>query len=268
MISVTILTKNSERYLPQVLAALQSFDEVVIYDTGSTDNTLAIAKQYPNVVIYEEPFIGFGPTHNRASHAAKNDWILSIDHDEVVTLEMVEAIVNTPLNEGCVYAFPRNNYFNGKFIKWCGWHPDYQVRLYNRKRTHFSSAQVHEAVVAKNLEHIRLHTPIKHYSYASIGEFLDKMQFYSTLFATQHVGKKSSSPLKAVLHGCFAFIKSYVIKRGFLGGYEGFAISRYNGHTAYYKYLKLYEANQRAARILRCPEENGNLSSSCSENQL
>ncbi len=245
MISVTILAKNSQQYIHEVLSALKTFDEVLLYDTGSTDKTMEIAGSFPNVTIIEEKFIGFGPTHNNASAAAKNDWILSIDSDEVVTLELAQEIAKTTLNKDCVYSFPRNNYFNGKFIKWCGWHPDRQYRLYNRTKTHFSEAQVHESIIIENMQHIPLKSPFIHYSYASISDFLQKMQLYSDLFAKQNAGKKSSSLPKALAHGIFAFFKSYILKRGFLGGYEGFVISAYNGHTAYYKYLKLFEANQR-----------------------
>lgn len=245
MISVTILTKNSEKYIQEVLEALKTFDEVLVYDTGSTDQTLSIVKKYDNVTIRQAPFVGFGPTHNLASAAAKNDWILSIDSDEVVTPEMAREILQTTLNLRAVYSFPRHNYFNGKFIKWCGWYPDRIVRLYNRKQTHFSDQHVHEKVVEDGMTRIRMKNPLKHYSYGSIADFLSKMQLYSDLFAKQNAGKKSSSLSKALLHGFFAFFKSYILKRGFLGGYEGFVISLYNGHTAYYKYLKLYEANQK-----------------------
>lgn len=243
MISVTILTKNSKKYLFEVLAAVKNFDEVVVYDTGSTDNTLEIAKQFPNVTIYQKSFCGFGPTHNLASEAARNDWILSIDSDEVVTLEMDEEIAQLQLDPGAVYSFPRHNYFNGKWIKWCGWYPDRQIRLYNRTKTRFTDAQVHESIIDSGMRKIPLASPLKHYSYESIADFLTKMQLYSDLFAAQNKGKKSSSPLKAILHGFFAFFKSYILKRGFLGGYEGFVISSYNAHTAFYKYLKLYEIN-------------------------
>lgn len=244
MISVTVLTRNSEKYLSQVLSSLQSFDEVVIYDSGSTDKTFQIAEQFPNVKVYKGTFIGFGPTHNVASNFAINDWVLSIDSDELATPEMVQEIKNLSLDDGCVYSFPRNNYFNGKWIKWCGWYPDKQIRLYNRKKTCFSNAQVHEAIVSKNLRVISLKGAIVHYSYETISDFLSKMQSYSELFAEQNRGKKSSSPIKAILHGFFAFFKSYVLKKGFLGGYEGYVISTYNAHTAYYKYLKLYEKNR------------------------
>lgn len=242
-ISVTVLTKNSQQYIQEVLQALAPFGEVLLYDTGSTDQTMIIAKSFPNVRILQSTFIGFGPTHNLASEAASNDWILSIDSDEVASPEMIQSIADLKENPQAVYAFPRNNYFNGKFIKWCGWYPDRQYRLYNRTKTRFSDAQVHEAIIIENLSTVTLNGPIIHYSYASIADFLSKMQAYSTLFAQQNKHKKTSSLIKAIGHGLFAFLKSYIIKRGFLGGYEGFVISAYNGHTAYYKYLKLYEIN-------------------------
>lgn len=245
MISVTILTKNSQKYLVEVLSALSSFDEVVVYDTGSTDNTMRIAKEFPNVILHQSNFNGFGLTHNQATAVAKNDWILSVDSDEVVTREMAEEIALLSLTDNCVYSFPRHNYFNNKFIKWCGWYPDRQIRLYNRQKTQFTNAQVHEAIIATGMRQIELQNPLKHYSYACISDFLVKMQAYSDLFAKQYQGKRTSSPLKAIAHGWFAFFKSYVLKRGMLGGYEGFVISAYNGHTAFYKYLKLYEANRR-----------------------
>lgn len=247
MISVTILTKNSARYLEEVLAALSSFDEVLLYDNGSTDATFQIAAKFPNVTIKKGAFLGFGPTHNHATDLARNDWILSVDSDEVVTPALADEINSLKLNPKAVYSFPRHNYYNGKFIKWCGWYPDRQWRLYNRLHTRFTDAQVHEAIIVDHLLSIPLKSPLIHYSYGSHAEFLSKMQSYSDLFAKQNVGKKNSSPCKAVLHGFFAFFKSYFLKKGIFGGYEGFVISVYNGNTAFYKYLKLYEANQKAS---------------------
>lgn len=244
-ISVTILTRNSQKYLHEVLNALKNFDEVVLYDTGSNDTTISIAQLFPNVTIYQKEFRGFGPTHNDASNLARNHWILSIDSDEVVTPEMANEISTLKLDENCVYSFPRNNFFNKKWIKWCGWCPDRQIRLYHRKKTCFTNAQVHEAIDATNMKIVPLHNPFIHYSYETISDFLTKMQLYSDLFAQQHKGKKKSSLWKAISHGSFAFFKSYFIKKGFLGGYEGFVISSYNAHTAFYKYLKLYETNKK-----------------------
>ncbi len=244
-ISVTILTKNSQEHIEEIFSVLHGFDEVVVYDTGSTDSTLDIARKFKNVSLFQEEFVGFGPTHNQATSCAKNDWILSIDSDEVPTDEMIEELHGLSLDPQSVYSFPRYNYFNGKFIQWCGWHPERVVRLYHRQQTCFSDDQVHEGVIRESMRLVPLNGVLKHYSYDSIGEFLSKMQLYSELFAKQNAGKKSSSIFKALSHGFFAFFKSYGLKRGFLGGYEGFVISLYNAHTAYYKYLKLFEYNQK-----------------------
>lgn len=248
MISVTILTRNSRKYLRAVLDSVKEFQEVLIYDTGSTDDTLLIAKEYPNVRVEIGIFEGFGITHNKASESAKGEWILSIDSDEIVSEAMAKKIETLKLDPRSVYSFPRHNYFNGKRIRGCGWSPDYQMRLYNRTETRFTDADVHEAVIAEGLRVVEIDAPIIHYSYDTVSDFLSKMQSYSTLFARQYVGKRSSSPLKAAAHGFFAFFKSYIIKRGFLDGYEGFLISAYNGHTAFYKYMKLYEANKRSKK--------------------
>ena len=244
MISVTILTKDNEETLGSVLEAVKGFDEVILLDTGSTDATLEIAQIYPNVKVFTSPFIGFGPLHNLAADHATRDWILSIDSDEVLTSELAEEILALKLDPTKVYSFPFNNYFNGKHIKWCGWYPDRHIRLYNKTVTSFTNDQVHERIQTKNLREVKLTHPVKHYSYRSISDFLMKMERYSTLFAEQNHEKKRSSLTKALLHGGFAFIKSYVIKKGFLGGREGYVISLYNAQTTFYKYLKLAYAHR------------------------
>src|ERR1700722_10919333 len=109
-ISVTILTKNSEKYLEEVLTSVKAFDEVLIYDTGSIDNTFAIASKYSNVTIFKGSMEGgFGVVHNKASSLAKNDWILSLDSDEMVTDDMLQAIQQLDLDPSAAYSFPRHN---------------------------------------------------------------------------------------------------------------------------------------------------------------
>lgn len=244
MISATILTKNSGKRIGKTLESIRSLDEALIYDNGSTDDTLAIASQFPNVVIYQGSFEGFGATHNKASQLARHDWILSLDSDEEASPEMMQEIGSLVLESDAVYSFPRKNFYNDKWIKWCGWHPDRQARLYHRQKTRFSDAQVHEAILCSHLRQISLRSPIFHYSYASTADFLSKMQIYSDLFALQREKEKSSFS-RAIGHGLFAFFKSYLLKRGFLGGKEGFIISLYNANTAFYKYLKLWERQGR-----------------------
>lgn len=246
-ISVLILAKNSEKTIKKTLESLRDFKQVVVIDTGSKDLTKEIVRSFSNTRLYEHPFSGFGALRNLAMTYVTSEWVLSLDSDEVLTQGAVKELLSKKLDEQKVYSFPFHNYFNDKLIKWCGWYPDRHVRLYPKNKAHFSSDFVHEKVVYQGLQEEKLLTPIEHYSYREIADFLEKMQRYSTLFAEQNRYKKTSSPLKAILHGCFAFFKSYILKRGFLGGAEGFIIAFYNSQTSYYKYLKLWEANRDAS---------------------
>jgi len=245
-ISVTVLTKNCGDTLLATLQSLETFSEVIVLDTGSVDDTLEIAGEFPNVKIHHAEFKGFGPLHNEATSFASNDWVLSIDSDEIITPELVREIQEILLDPGFVYSIQRDNYFNGKKIRCCaGWYPDPVVRLYNRRHTRFSNDAVHEKVLSEGLHVATLQGTLKHTPYRTIFDFLDKMQKYSTLFAQQNRGKKQSSFFKALIHGTSAFIKNYIFKRGIFGGKEGFIISLYNSQTAYYKYLKLAQLNKK-----------------------
>jgi glycosyltransferase involved in cell wall biosynthesis len=245
-ISVHVLTKNSAATLPQTLASLSLFPEVIIFDTGSSDETLEIASRFPNVKVHRASLSGFGAAHNCAARLSANDWILSIDSDEVLSPALVQEIEQLQLDCHCVYAILRDNYFNGRKIQCCaGWYPDWVVRLYNRQSTCFSDDVVHEKVVTQGLKIIKLEQTLKHVPYRSTADFLEKMQTYSSLFAMQHQGKKRSSLMRALFHSSCAFCKNYFLKRGIFGGAEGFILSLYNAQTTYYKYLKLAEFNSK-----------------------
>jgi glycosyltransferase involved in cell wall biosynthesis len=237
-ISVTILTNNSEQHLSSVLKALQGFDEIVVVDTGSSDATIHIAQQFPNVSIHSLPFQGFGPTHNAASALAKHDWVLSIDSDEIVSPPLAdEILIKTTLDPNHVYSIPRHNLYRGRHIKGCGWYPDRVIRLYNRQKTSFSSDLVHEKILTDNLHVKKFAHPLIHQPFSSISAFIKKMDAYSDLYAKQHPDKQISLT-KAISHAAYAFIRSYIFKRGFLLGAEGFEISWYNMNCAFYKYAK------------------------------
>jgi len=244
MISVTILVKDSERYIRRVLESLCSFDEVVVVDTGSSDHTIEIASSFPNVSLYERPFQGFGPTHNLASSLARYDWILSIDSDEIMTRELVDEIHALDLDSDYIYSFWRKNFYRGRHIRGCGWYPDRVDRLYNRKRTAFSEALVHESIVQKGVTSVPLTSFVLHYPYDSIRAFLQKMDTYTGLYAEQNISRKSSL-CKAVGHALFAFMRSYIFQRGFLLGSEGLEISWFNMNCAFYKYAKLAEKRRK-----------------------
>lgn len=244
-ISATILTRDSARRLREVLEALAWCDEVVVLDTGSTDDSVAIARGYRNTQVHERTgqFPGFGRAHREAVALARHDWILSIDSDEVLSPELAQEIAALRLCRQTVYTVPFLNHLNGRVIRSCGWHREWHERLFNRRVTNFCASDVHEKVQTADLAVVALTHPVHHYSYESVDDFLRKMQAYSQLFAAQNVGRKASSPGKAVRHGAWAFIKSYLLQRGFLDGYEGLLISAYKSQTAFWKYLLLHEAN-------------------------
>lgn len=247
-ISAIVLTRDSAVRLAEVLSALAWCDEVVALDTGSHDDTIDIASQWPNVSVHrlDGPFPGFGEARRRATQLARNDWILSIDSDEVVSAELTEELRRLNFCPQTIYRLPFENYYNGRLITSCGWGGEHHERLYHRRTTGFCSSKVHERVQSSGLRVKTLDHPVRHYSYSSADDFLRKMHAYSALFASQHMGRKSSSPGKAISRGLWTFVKSYVVQRGFLQGYEGFTISSYKAQTAFWKYLMLYEANRQA----------------------
>ncbi len=247
-LSATILTKNSEPLLAEVLDSLAWCDEVVVLDTGSTDRTCEIAATFANVSVHrlDGPFPGFGRAHRRAVELARHDWILSIDSDEIVSPELVAEIAALRLDPRTVYTIPFQNFYNQKHITSCGWAPDRHERLFNRTATNFCTSEVHERVQTAALTVIPLRHAIAHFSYRSVDDFLRKMSAYSHLFAEQNGGRKSSSPAKAALRSGWAFFKSYVLEWGFLQGGEGLTISAYKSQVVFWKYLMLHEANRRA----------------------
>jgi len=246
LISVTMIVRDASRYLAESLRALECFDEVIVLDNGSKDETIDIARSFSNVKVYESPFIGFGPLKNLAASYAQNDWILSADSDEIFTAELVNEILSLDLNPGRVYAIVRDNYYKQKLIRCCGWENDRVDRLYHREEVHFNDNQVHESLVfSEGIKRETLQHRFRHYTYDSAEELIAKMQVYTTLWAKDFAGKKSASPGKAMLRSLFAFVKFYFFKKGFLNGYEGLLISVTNANNVFYKYIKLYEMNRK-----------------------
>lgn len=245
-ISVTMLVKNSEKYLAQCLSALRDFAEIIVLDNGSTDRTLAIAADFENVKIYHHPFIGFGPMKNLAASFASYDWILNIDSDEIFSSDLVNELRTIDFNDTQkVYAILRINHYRGKPIKTCGWYPDYVKRLYHKTLVQFNDKQVHESLmIPESVALVRLVNSFTHYSFDNAEGLINKMQQYTTLFAQQQKFRKKASLLGAISHGLSAFFKNYFLKKGIFSGRDGFIISFANACGSYYKYVKLLEANQ------------------------
>ncbi len=245
-ISVTILTKNSQEYILECLNALVDFDEIILLDNGSTDRTMDFAKEFKNVKIFEHKFIGFGPMKKLAVSFTSNDWVLSIDSDEILSKQLTKEILDLNLKVTCVYSILRDNYYNKKLIKACGWDNDYQLRLFNKTMTNFNDKQVHEGlIINKSMQTIKLNNAFKHYTFNEVGQLLKKMDTYAALYAIENKNKKRATPFMAFIKATFAFFKNYFLQKGFLYGYEGLLISVSNANGVFYKYMKLYEENNK-----------------------
>lgn len=244
-ISAIVLVKNNEKTLRKTLESLKEFSDVVVYDNGSSDGSLNIAKEYSNVNLIEGEFKGFGWTKNQAASYAMNDWILIIDSDEVVDKELLKTLQTQDLDEKTVYILNFLAFYKDIQIKYCGWNNQKIKRVYNKSVTSFNNNHVHEDIITENMNLVELKGNVEHYSYHSISDFIIKVDRYSTLFANDNAGKKSSSPLKAFFNGLYSFIKTYFFKRGFLDGYAGLIIAFSHFATNFYKYMKLYEKNKK-----------------------
>ncbi len=245
-ISCVIIVKNAGLTIENTLASLVNFQEVILYDNGSTDQTIAIAQSFSNVKLVYGEFFGFGETKNKAATFATQPWILSLDADETLTAAFIQSLLAIQLDEQCVYQMLRTNFYREQEIKYC-WKKEKIVRLYHRQVTGFNANKVHEFVISEHLKVCELSGLVHHYPYHGISDFMIKSNRYSSLFAEENLGKKHSSPAKALFNAWFTFIKKYIIKRGFLDGSAGLIISFTHMSTNFFKYMKLYEANKALA---------------------
>ncbi|MFN8255264.1 MAG: glycosyltransferase [Bacteroidales bacterium] len=243
MITPVIIVKDASKTIAQTLESLKWFEEVIVYDTGSLDNTLEIVRNYKNVKLFQGAFYGFGESKNIAAKLARYDWILSIDADEVVGPVLLNSIKNMVPELDFVYRFKRTNFYRNNRINFSGWGKEYVTRIYNRKNVSYNHRLVHEKLEINSYETRTIEGELMHFSYHSVSDFVRKRDLYSELFALENAGKRKSSLSLALLKGTFAFLNTFLIKASFLDGYRGVLIAVSNANVTFYKYLKLYEAN-------------------------
>ncbi len=238
-ISVVMIAKNAQDSIKESLDSLTGFEEVILYLNNSDDETKIIAQNYKNVKIVEGEFLGFGPTKNRAATFAKNEWIFSLDSDEIVTKSLFKELELLSLDdENDVFIIKRDNYFLGKKIKYSGWGKDFLVRIYNKNIHSFNSQMVHEKVqLRESSKKIALKNSFTHLAIVDISQFLTKISRYSKLAAGE---KKSCSFIVVLLKSTFAFIKTYFFRLGILDGYRGFVIAISDANGRFYRYLQRY----------------------------
>jgi len=246
-LSVVIITFNEAHRIKRCIDSVSEVaDEIVVVDSFSTDDTITIAKSLGANVI-EHVFKGYGESKNLANSNATNDWILSMDADEVLDKRLVKSILNLKqnFNNNAVYEFRRLNNYCGKWIRFGAWRSDDKIRIFNKKYVKWNLAEVHEnLVIPPNFETKKLKGNLLHYSYSSTQSHLNKINKYSTLGAEEAFKKgKKASFIKIYFSPLFRFVRDYLFLLGFLDGKEGFIIAWLTAKEVRLKYQYLRELN-------------------------
>jgi glycosyltransferase involved in cell wall biosynthesis len=245
-VSATIIVLNEEKNIRDCLESVGWADEIIVSDTGSTDKTVELCQSF-GARVYQDRWRGYGAQKNLCAERARNDWILNIDADERVTPGL-KAEISTVLENGAGarqrtdgYYIPRKNFFGAKWIRHCGWWPDYNLRLYRRSSGRFAEKLVHEAVEVDGTKGY-LKNPLVHRTYEDVPDYLERMERYSTLAAEQMLlDGRGPRALDILMRPTFTFLKMFVLKRGFLDGGTGLLLSMLYASYTKAKYTKLRE---------------------------
>ena len=246
-ISAVVITKNEASNIePCVVALLKVADEVLIVDSKSEDETVEIAKDLGAKVI-EVNWKGYSATKNLGNELAKHDWILSIDADEVLSDELINNINLLKLDHGKIYSLDRLTNFCGQWIKHSGWYPEWKVRLFNKKFTHWEGKFVHEKLThSKSVQTEKIEGKLFHYSYKTKADHWRRIEKYAKLSAEEMKSKgKQSNFIKLWISPIVRFLKTYFLKLGFLDGRNGWLISVRNAKLVRLKYRILRDLNRK-----------------------
>ena len=236
---------------PEVLRELQdrldirtvvghgAFPEVLVYDNGSTDDTLDIVRRYPNTRITTGEFYGFGPTFNKAADLATYDWVFTIDADESISPELLASIEQADRSDPKhAYAVLRENYLMGAHVRHAGWGGDWLVRLYDRRHFRHNEEKAHPKVVPIDGGKVtRLKGGMKHDAIRSLGEMLQKTDRYSELARLNR--SKCPPAFLIVLRTGWSFFRSYILQGGILDGWRGVVVAHSTANGTFFKHMKI-----------------------------
>lgn len=240
-LSVIVITKNEQIHIRACLESVAFAHEIIVVDSGSTDETVEIARAMGAKVTVTSDWPGFGPQKNRALDQATGDWVLSIDADERVTPELAQLIQQEIAQpQGTAYRIARLSEFAGRWMRHSGWWPDRVLRLFKRGTARFNEAKVHESVQT-TAPVLTLEGHFLHYPYASLEVFIDKINRYSSDAARQMQAKGKTTSLPAIAgHASWTFVRHYVVRRGFLDGPQGFILACMAASGSLFRYSKLW----------------------------
>ncbi|HSC26181.1 MAG TPA: glycosyltransferase family 2 protein [Vicinamibacterales bacterium] len=248
-LTVTVITRNEAANIQAALESVSWADEIIVVDSRSTDATVEIARRYATRVEVHD-WGGYSAQKNYAASLAANDWILSIDADERVTPELAreirELMERGPTASG--YRISRVTWYLGRWMYSTDWYPDYQLRLYDRRSGKWNARRVHESVELRDRPGVLKHQ-IQHYAYRDVSDHVTSIDHYTTLIAEQWLEEgRRTSLLAAIAHPPAAFLRNYVLRRGFRDGAAGFIVSALNAYYVFMKLVKLWELQHGVSR--------------------
>ncbi len=250
-LAVALIVKNEAQNLAASLDSVTGWaDEIVILDSGSTDETEQIARRYTQAFYTATDWPGFGPQRQRAQTYVTSDWILWLDADERVTPELrasIDAALQVPPSN-TIYQVARLSWAFGRYIRHCGWYPGYVERLHPRALTQYDDSLVHESLVRP--PGMRLETlkgDLLHFTYDSVDQHLRKSAGYAIAWAEQRAAAgKTGSLTTATLHAIARFFRTYFLKLGILDGKAGFLLSVMAAQSVFNKYACLWSRTRQA----------------------
>ena len=253
-VTATVITYNEAANIEAALQSLSWADEIIVVDSESTDSTADIARRFTDKVIVR-PWPGYSAQKNFAAEQSTHDWIFSLDADERVTQELAAEIKQVLERGGPAagYRVPRVTFHLGQWMRSTDWYPDYQLRLYDRRRARWTGKYVHESVKADGrVEDLK--SELQHFAYRDLAHHFQTMDRYTTLAARQmfEEGRRAGF-FDLLIHPPAAFFRNYVLRGGFRQGVPGLIVSAMNARYVGLKFAKLWELCSPSTSTPRAP---------------
>ncbi|NLP41419.1 MAG: glycosyltransferase family 2 protein [Veillonellaceae bacterium] len=239
-LTIIILTYNEQRHIKECIESAKFANEILVVDSGSSDDTVRIAQDNGARVISHPITDGFAAQRNFALKQANTEWVMFLDADERITPKLAGEIIQAVKSDSVLaYEIPRRNIAFGHWLRYGGWYPDYCLRLYPRTEVVYDGI-VHEKAIV-NIAKQKLKYPLDHYTYDDWDRYFIKFNSYTTLMASQLYEKgKRANILSIVFRPIWAFFRTYILKLGFLDGKMGFIMAAFHYFYTMAKYVKLY----------------------------